>query len=661
MALPTLLCVLLAAFSGARAVTVYGQQPIVPTTTSYAPGATYTGLAAYDPRILDPPPLPDPLPPNQFGIQLSASSSNVQGLSIPLSGAFFGFSVEMSVVTQVIGLNGSFIRPEFLNLMSLVAQRAGRVHVRVGGNTQETARMVQSLEDGKAIEKQQVDSNNPTQTPALLYTPEILYLLSNISSLVNVKWYLGVPLNDTSDLRLEIAEWGERILGDNLIGLQVGNEPDLYQRHGHRPEGYGPYDYFGEFGEVVNAMKTLNLPVTNNLIGPSLATGDWIPEDVWNTGFIPAYTDSLTALSVEHYPDDNCAAIYEGFGTPVDPQVEFAKYLNHTAGMSIIQPYLNSAMIAQQAGKPFIMFETNSASCGGFPGISTSFGAALWALDYGLQMAYSNFSHALLHVGGQNVYYNPFTAPPTNESSYHQWTVGPIFYSVLAVAETLGSSNNSQIVDLNANGGNIFTPGYAVYENGNLARLALLNFMTDPSGANDYTATISVGGGESGQPNGTPAQVKVKYLVAPSVGDKWNVTWGGQTLGGQFEADGRLQGELKIDTVQCDQAANTCQVKVPAPGFALVFMSDDALKESEPASTVTFATTAVTKAKNTVTVDPEVLATSNGHRGMKGRYGSTSSGSNAAPRAVGAYPSIAALFAAVAGAAVFRRAFTRHV
>lgn len=55
------------------------------------------------------------------------------------------------------------------------------------------------------------------------------------------------------------------------------------------------------------------------------------------------------------------------------------------------------------------MFETNSASCGGFPGISDSFGAALWGLDYALQMAYSNFSGALFHVGGQHVYYNPFT------------------------------------------------------------------------------------------------------------------------------------------------------------------------------------------------------------------------------------------------------------
>lgn len=81
-------------------------------------------------------------------------------------------------------------------------------------------------------------------------------------------------------------------------------------------------------------------------------------------------------------------------------------YLNHTAGQALVAPYLNSSAIALAAGKPFLMFETNTASCGGFAGISDSFGAALWALDYGLQMAYSNFSGAMLHVGGQNVFYN---------------------------------------------------------------------------------------------------------------------------------------------------------------------------------------------------------------------------------------------------------------
>ena len=88
-----------------------------------------------------------------------------------------------------------------------------------------------------------------------------------------------------------------------------------------------------------------------------------------------------------------------------------------------------------------------------------------------------------------------------------------------------------------------------------------------------------------------------RYLVAPSVGEKFNITWGNQTLGGQFEADGRLQGDLHLETVQCDQQNNVCNVKVPAPGFALVFMSDEAAAESEPTSTATFGTTAITKIK----------------------------------------------------------------
>ena len=66
------------------------------------------------------------------------------------------------------------------------------------------------------------------------------------------------------------------------------------------------------------------------------------------------------------------------------------------------------------------MFETNTASCGGFPGVSDSFGAALWAIDYGLTMAVSNFSHALLHIGGQNVYYNVRALLSSNQHLDHK-------------------------------------------------------------------------------------------------------------------------------------------------------------------------------------------------------------------------------------------------
>jgi hypothetical protein len=40
-------------------------------------------------------------------------------------------------------------------------------------------------------------------------------------------------MNNTRNLWLEIAQLGEAILGDNLIGFQVGNEPDLYGWYVH--------------------------------------------------------------------------------------------------------------------------------------------------------------------------------------------------------------------------------------------------------------------------------------------------------------------------------------------------------------------------------------------------------------------------------------------
>jgi hypothetical protein len=158
-----------------------------------------------------------------------------------------------------------------------------------------------------------------TETPTLLYTPEVFHLLGNISALLDVRWYLGrfhiiglfflfqirphfdksglwlgIPFNDTSNLRLQIAEVGEAVLGDKLLGLQVGNEPDLYSAcfwphrsfvyskfifsHGHRSSTYGPYDYYGDFAIMVNAVNAdANIPTKNNLIAPSLA-GVWTPE-----------------------------------------------------------------------------------------------------------------------------------------------------------------------------------------------------------------------------------------------------------------------------------------------------------------------------------------------------------------------------------------------
>ena len=69
------------------------------TLTGTAAAATYTGAAAYNPSVLQAPAPPSPpVPTNQF---LQLYSGGMTNLSMPHTGNFFGFSIEMSVASHV--------------------------------------------------------------------------------------------------------------------------------------------------------------------------------------------------------------------------------------------------------------------------------------------------------------------------------------------------------------------------------------------------------------------------------------------------------------------------------------------------------------------------------------------------------------------------------
>lgn len=97
----------------------------------------------------------------------------------------------------------------------------------------------------------------------------------------------------------------------------------------------------------------------------------------------------------------------------------------------------------------------------------------------------------------------PFTAPLSNQSS-SGWTVGPVYYSALVLAEAFGKTNTSRIVDLSENPN---TPAYAVYEKDALNKVALINYMDDASGSSDLKVSLKV-------PSGIPGVVKVKSATA---------------------------------------------------------------------------------------------------------------------------------------------------
>jgi len=89
MSLPLFLLAL--CFSVVRSeVTVY--------YATWRPSATNLPQA-YNPIVLNAPPVPSPPPPNTFAIQLQ--NNNSTGLSIPHNGNFFGFSIEFESSDEV--------------------------------------------------------------------------------------------------------------------------------------------------------------------------------------------------------------------------------------------------------------------------------------------------------------------------------------------------------------------------------------------------------------------------------------------------------------------------------------------------------------------------------------------------------------------------------
>ena len=56
--------------------------------------------------------------------------------------------------------------------------------------------------------------------------------MANISNLVSAEWFFGLSFNQTAAENMTgnvpiAAQWAQQILGSNLRGLAIGNEPDL--------------------------------------------------------------------------------------------------------------------------------------------------------------------------------------------------------------------------------------------------------------------------------------------------------------------------------------------------------------------------------------------------------------------------------------------------
>ena len=215
---------------------------------------------------------------------------------------------------------------------------------------------------------------------------------------------LGVTFNETHRFRSRIAEEVLTILGDNLLSLQVGDQPDQYVIAGMRPyvcclQLFGTLPLLitterGIMARRVHGQIWLNHRRHDQSHGPTgglwtaqaksisspgraacswahrrqrvLDTGDglvgWVPRTIQGQPrgirsrpvtmhlFSPPPLTAIDMhLPVTSYSSNNCFG-QPGTGTPIDAQTILPSYLNHSVTVELVRLYRASARVVQTIG-----------------------------------------------------------------------------------------------------------------------------------------------------------------------------------------------------------------------------------------------------------------------------------------------------------------------
>lgn len=135
------------------------------------------------------------------------------------------------------------------------------ISIRIGGNSQEKATLVPAIAPplaGATINKttDPIALAHNFNTPLLTFSEDLFYAMSNISSMVGVGWYFGLPFLNPSEIQ-NVANAATTILGSNLLGLQMANEPDQYAIHGNEPLPWLIPDYMNAWGSVRSQVRSI--------------------------------------------------------------------------------------------------------------------------------------------------------------------------------------------------------------------------------------------------------------------------------------------------------------------------------------------------------------------------------------------------------------------
>ncbi|KAL1904157.1 hypothetical protein Sste5344_010137 [Sporothrix stenoceras] len=285
----------------------------------------------------------------------------------------------------------------------------------------------------------------------------------------------------------------------NLLAIELGNEPEYFANADQAITDGISWTPAADAASQDNWDIWVGAAIAKKAI---IQAGVWLSSpSTWGNAELIA-TENTTA---QEYVGTYCHHNYPG-GT-------VQGLMTHINVVKNVEVYSSDISSALGVGKPYVFGETNSATGGGAAGVSPTYGAALWTMDYSLRAVASNVSRLYFHHG---------TVGNCQYCFWGVYDVGAPYYG--ATAATAALAGASHIASLDS--GTTNYAAYATYDSsGKPLRVLLYN--------SDYFDGTGTRSSQTFELTGlTATTVLAKRLTAANALSRVDQgsppTWGGQ-------------------------------------------------------------------------------------------------------------------------------------
>jgi hypothetical protein len=343
----------------------------------------------------------------------------------------------------------------------------GASNVRIGGNTLDR--------DSLWVPAGQSPPNPKPAWVQDLVTPNDIKRLRGFLDATGWKAEVGINLARWDPaLGADQARSLQKILGNRLVAVECGNEPDHWAANALAPAGFDYAAYHAAWSLCAAAVGS------GKIAGPDVAG----TSSTWAASLAADEHARMNMLTVHQYA--------------AGPDITIPQMLAPAQITSQLNSVASNLAAAKAAGLPMRVDEANSAYSGGVDGVSNTYASALWVIDYGLSMAQDGLRGVNIHGGlgvcndpiwnGKFQRYTPICASSTAYQLAQVYQVMPIYYGIW-MARRMGPGRFLPVTvtsDTNLS-------AYAVKGDDGHTRIALV--QKDATTAAPVHVTLAVGGG----------------------------------------------------------------------------------------------------------------------------------------------------------------------